>query len=246
VAPSPANPHPEPGIEARGHDAPGAAPGSSRRRAVLARILESVPDRRRVVVAVDGVGASGKSTFAAELADQAGPRPVVVIHADDFFHPADIRHARGRLSAEGFWLDTYNYDALISWALAPLSSDGGGLYRTASFDRATGATTCPNATQAPDDALVIVEGAFLHRDELAGFWDYSVFLDVPVDEANRRMVDRGGLDKDSEAALLRRYNGAQELYFTRARPWERASVVLDNSDVTAPAVIDAAKAHAAR
>jgi uridine kinase len=209
-------------------------------------VLGSVRERGRVVVAVDGIGASGKSTFAIGLAEQAGPRHVVLLHVDDYFNPADVRHARGRLSAEGFWLDTYNYHALISWALEPLGRTGSGLYRPAAFDRATGASTCPDLAQAPADALVIVEGVFLHRDELARFWDYSVFLDVPVDEANRRMTERGGLDKDLTPALLRRYNDAQALYFARARPWERASVVIDNTDPTDPTIIDPANAHAAR
>ena len=198
-----------------------------------------------MVVAVDGIGASGKSTFAAGLAERAQPRQVVLLHADDFFNPAHVRHARGRLSPEGFWLDTYIYDALISWTLEPLSRGGTGLYRPASFDRATGAAIRPEQVQAPEDALVIVEGTFLHRDELARFWDYSIFLDVPVDEANRRMSQRGDLDSEHESDLLRRYNGAQRLYFAHARPWKRASVVVDNTDPTAPTIIDPANAHAA-
>jgi uridine kinase len=78
------------------------------------------------------------------------------------------------------------------------------------------------------------ERAFLHRDELAHFWDYSIFLDVPFDEANRRMTERGGLDEALVPDLLRRYNDAQSLYLARAQPWKRASVVIDNSDPTNP------------
>lgn len=212
----------------------------------MTQVLKSVPEFGRVVVAVDGVGASGKTTFATRLAEQAGPRPTVLLHADDYFNPADVRHARGRLSAEGFWLDTYNYESLVSWALEPLTHAGSGLYRPAAFDRTTGANTCPDLVQAPAEALVIVEGVFLHRDELARFWDYSVFLDVSIEEANRRMTDRGGLDKALAPALLRRYNGAQALYFAHAQPWERASVVIDNTDPSNAKVIDSAAAHASR
>jgi uridine kinase len=74
------------------------------------------------LVAVDGVGASGKTTFAAALAKSITSRPVVVVHVDDFFYPAEIRHRMGRQSPEGFWLDTYNYAALTSSALMPLRS----------------------------------------------------------------------------------------------------------------------------
>ncbi|NTW39964.1 MAG: uridine kinase [Cellulomonadaceae bacterium] len=168
-----------------------------------------------------------------------------MLHADDFFNPADVRHSRGRLSAEGFWLDTYDYPALISWALEPLSRDGLGLYRSRSYDQSTGTTTRPDPTQAPKDALVIVEGTFLHRDEVVGFWDYSVYLDVSLDEANRRMRQREGLARGLGDGLLQRYNDAQRLYFAQARPWERATIVVDNTDPTAPAAIEPASAHAA-
>jgi len=68
---------------------------------------------------------------------------------------------------------------------------------------------------------------------------------VPIDEANRRMRQRGHLESEHESTLLRRYNSAQRLYFDHARPWERASIVVDNTDPAAPTIIDPTNAHAA-
>ena len=195
--------------------------------AVVARLLAAVPGRGRVLVAIDGVGASGKTTFAAALAQRLRPRPVVVLHADDFFHPPAIRHARGRRSAEGFWLDAYDYDALVARALTPLGPDGSGLYRPSIGE--------DEPQRAPDDALVLVEGTFLHRDELRRFWDWSIYLDVPFEEATRRMALR-----DGERGLMQRYVGAQRIYFATAEPWERASLVVDNADPDDPRIVDAA------
>ncbi len=209
-------------------------------------MLAAAPPGRRALVGIDGVGASGKSTFAEELARRIGTRPVLVLHLDDFFNPSDVRHARGRHSPEGFWLDAYDYAALRSWALEPLSADGDGRYRTGSFDRSTGGRTDPGVRTAPPDALVVVEGTFLHRDEVAGFWDFSVYLDVPFAETERRMAHRDGLAADTVHGLMRRYTGAQRLYFAAARPWERASVVVDNSDPRRPRIIAPADAAAAR
>jgi uridine kinase len=44
---------------------------------------------------------------------------------------------------------------------------------------------------------------------------------------------------------MRRYTGAQRLYFASARPWERASVVVDNSELGRPRMIEASTASAA-
>jgi uridine kinase len=91
--------------------------------------------------------------------------------------------------------------------------------------------------RAPTDALVVVEGMFLHRDELASCWDASVFLDVPFTETAARMAVRNGRNPDPEHPTMRRYVGGQRLYFDAARPWERATFVVDNSDFTSPKVI---------
>ena len=199
--------------------------------AIVARILAAVPGDRRVLVAIDGVGASGKTTVAAQLARHVGPRPVIVLHVDDYFHPPEIRHARGRDSAEGFWLDAYDCAALVAEALAPLGPGGSGLYRSAAGER----------QRARRDALVLVEGTFLHRDELRRFWDFSIYLDVPLDEATRRMALRDGEDRPMD-----RYVGGQRLYFDAAAPWERASLVIDNTDPGNPRIVDAEVVGAAR
>lgn len=215
-------------------------------QAIVDAVLAAAPADRRALVAIDGVGASGKSTFAEELARRVHSRPVLVLHVDDFFNPSEVRHARGRHSSEGFWLDAYNYAALVSWALEPLGADGDGVIRTSSFDRETGRTTKPEGRLIPPDALVLVEGTFLHRDELVPFWDHSLFLDVPFRETERRMAERDGLTADTVHELMDRYTGAQRIYFAAARPWERASSVVDNSVLGRPRIIDASTATAAR
>ena len=213
---------------------------------IVEQVLAGVPTGRRALVGIDGVGASGKSRFADLLARRVDARPVLVLHLDDFFNPLEVRHARGRHSAEGFWLDAYNYTALMSWALEPLSATGDGRYRAASYDRETRRTIEPEVQQAPPDALVLVEGTFAHRDELASFWDYSLYLDVAFNEAARRMVDRDGLAAETVDQLMQRYNGAQRLYFASARPWERASLVVNNGNPGVPRIISASDTEAAR
>lgn len=128
--------------------------------AVLQRI-EKLPASRRVLVAIDGIGGSGKSTFATSLAAAVDGRPVVLIHADDFFNPVEVRYSLGRLSAEGFWLDTYDYDTLITRTLDPLRA-GDERHWTSN----TSAGSTPTIETAATDAVVIVEGTFLLRDQL--------------------------------------------------------------------------------
>lgn len=208
-------------------------------------LLGAISPGRRLV-ALDGVDGSGKTTFAANLAAQIQDRPVIVIHADDFLNPSHVRHAKGRTSSDGFWKDSYNHTALHDRVLAPLGPHRDGWYVSASYDPVTDRTVQMQARRAPSDALVLVEGMFLHRDELVSHWGASVFLDVPFAETAARMAIRDGSNLDPAHSTMDRYVGGQRLYFEAARPWERATFVVDNSDVTSPRLIGPGMVSAAR
>ncbi len=183
----------------------------------------------RRLIAIDGADGSGKTTFTDELASVIQSRPVVTIHLDDFLNLQEVRHRRGRTSPDGFWLDTYDYAAFHDNVLTPLRSGGDGMYRPAVTDARQNHRIELPRREAPEDALVLVEGMFLHRDELIGQWDYSIFLDVPFTETARRMSIRDGGNPDPEHPSMRRYVGGQRLYFETAEPWSRATRVIDNA-----------------
>ena len=122
--------------------------------AIVSAMLDRLAAGSRALIGIDGIGASGKSTFAAAVARSVPGRPVLLLHLDDFFHPSRMRHRRGRHSAEGFWLDAYDHDTLITWTLEPLSDGGDGRYRSGCYDRTTGERATPDRLQAPADALV--------------------------------------------------------------------------------------------
>ncbi len=43
---------------------------------------------------------------------------------------------------------------------------------------------------------MVIDGIFLHRDELVEAWDYSIFLDVPFEVSVARMAVRDGSAAD--------------------------------------------------
>ena len=67
----------------------------------VADIVLSTPCQHPLRVAVDGVDASGKTTFADELAqsiNSQSTREVIQISVDDFHHQNALRKRRGDLS----------------------------------------------------------------------------------------------------------------------------------------------------
>lgn len=187
--------------------------------------------RRPAVIAVDGVDGSGKTTFASRLAsaiERAG-RPAVIVHEDDFLAPRAIRYRLGRESPEGYFRDSYDLAALVEHVLAPLRPGGDRRVRRRVFDHRTDCPTHAPVEEVSVDAVVIVEGMFLHRDELVDRWDWSVFLDVPFTETARRMAHRDGSHPDPQHPSMRRYVEGQRIYLATCHPRERATLVLDNS-----------------
>ena len=209
--------------------------------AFLAEVAAAVPTLggRRVLVAVDGVDGAGKTVFADRLAAvlSAAGRTVLRASLDDFHRPRAERHRRGRTSPEGFWLDSYDYAALDRELLAPLGPDGDGWVRTAVHDLVTDRKLTPPPVPAPPGTVLVLDGLFLHRDELAGRFDLSVWLDVPFEVTAARMSVRDGTPADPDHPALARYVDGQRLYFDACRPWERADLVVDNSDWDAPRVV---------
>ena len=231
------------------HSAPPNEAVSDERASLLLLLtarLAGLEPHRRLFVAVDGVDGSGKSTFAdalaAELAGGPSSRATVRIALDDFHHPRRIRYRRGSGSAAGFRENSYNLQQFRDYVLSPLQPGGSGSFRPAGHCLTTDAVLCPDPVPAAPDAVVVVDGLFLHRVELAAAWDFSVFLDVPFPVTATRMALRDGSPADPEHPDLHRYVGGQRLYFADTDPAARATVVVGNTDPEHPRIISAAAA----
>lgn len=218
---------------------------SDARDRVLAQVADAVPDPRTlgrpVRVGVDGVDGAGKTTFAHELAEvlRADGRDVMHASVDGFHRSAQERYRRGRTSPEGFFLDSYDLDAFRSVLLDPLGPDHRGprLVRTAVRDVTTDADPGTPWVDASDTTTLVVDGIFLHRDELADVWDLSIWLDAPFDVTYARMAVRDGCPPDPFDPANRRYREGQLLYLAACSPATRADVVVGNGDAEAPRVL---------
>ncbi len=187
--------------------------------------------RGRVLIAVDGIDAAGKTRFADGFAT-AFDGAVFRASVDGFHRPRADRYARGRTSPEGFYRDSYDYDTFRSALITPFRS--GEPFRTAVWDVDRDEPVEAAPQTAPEDAVLIVDGIFLHRPELRGLWHWSVWLDVPIDIAHERLVARDGGDPDPADAVNRRYREGQELYLREADPRRAASAIVDNTDWAHP------------
>lgn len=81
--------------------------------------------------------------------------------------------------------------------------------------------------------VVIVEGVFLQRDELAGLFDYVIYVDVPQEIRLKRVLKRDayiGSEKDIAQKYADRYFPAEHYYVDRYDPSKKADLVYYNSN----------------
>ncbi len=227
---------------------------------LAARIL-AVQRPHPVRVAIDGVDAAGKTTLADALAvvlrstqgvssPGAGaapgeaPRQILRASIDRFHNPREVRYRQGPDSPSGYYEDSFDLNALKQRLLDPLGP-GGSLgnsrtIQTGLFDFRTNAPIQSDIAQAAPDAILLLDGVFLLRPELAGCWDFTIFIQVSFETVLARVVERDRELIGSAQAVIERYNKryipAQRFYLETCRPAERADIVVINDDLKGPLV----------
>ncbi len=194
------------------------------------------------IVGFDGVDASGKTSLADRVHAQLRAREVNCerISIDRFHNPSEIRTRKGRLSPEGFFYDSFNYQALRENVFAPLKQQKGKIIRGI-FDYKQNKAVDEQTIEVVPSLIILFDGIFLNRDELAQYWDMTVFLDVSFETVINRALKRDLEYLGSEENVLKcyetRYIPGEKIYLETCKPKEKADIVIDNNDWQNPDLI---------
>ena len=194
-------------------------------------------------VGVSGITASGKTTFANELAEEMKKRGVPVTRAsiDDFHNPRVVRYAQGKESARGYYEDAHDYTAFKERLLKPLGPNGNLSYETISHNLITDIPVHNVPVVAERNMVLIVDGTFLLKKEVERLFDYKIFVHTDFEIARnrgaRRETEAFGSYEEAEKMFLNRYHAACKMYLDEHNPKECADVIFLNSDLENPGVI---------
>lgn len=191
-------------------------------------------------VGVSGITASGKTTFANELAEELQYRNKKVIRTsiDHFHHPRAIRYKQGKESAIGYYEDAHDYESFKKKLLIPLGPNGDFHYQTISLNLTKDEYVNPKVEVATKDMIFIIDGTFLFKKDLCNLYDFKIFIDTDFELARKRGAEReaqafGSYEK-AEEMFIKRYHTASKLYLEQHSPKLHADVVIHNNDLHHP------------
>jgi len=215
------------------------------RAQVLADLLElvlAVRPRERAVVGIDGPDGVGKSTLSAELralAPLVSQRELVGVGLDGFHHPRAHRYAHGR-DAESYYRHAFDLATFRRRVVDPFRA--GREIVTAVHDVTTDRPLHLDPVEPAEDAVLLVDGVFLQRAELAGCFDAVLLATAPPEVTVPRGNARFGRPReedDPDHPANARYVGAQRIYaYELRRDGVLPTWILECTDLDRPVLLE--------
>lgn len=147
------------------------------------------------MVGIAGAPASGKSTLAAALCDELNDRlayQAALVPMDGFHYDNLVLEQLGLLSRKGS-PDTFDGEGFIAMLVRIRKADGDVIIPV--FDRSIDMSRACAQIVNRQTRIIVVEGNYLLLDadpwrHCEALFDLTVFLEVPEQVLERRLVDR--------------------------------------------------------
>ena len=161
---------------------------------------------------------------------------------DHFYRPGHIhRAAAGAYTPRSYYDEACDFTVFPTDFLGPLGPGGDHRVRLASWQMWPDLPASDARVAVDAEAIALVDGVFLLRPELRPHWDLVVWLEVRVDLALVRALERDIALAGSAEAVCARYEHrnfpAHDLYVHDTGGAAAADIVIDNSDPQRPILL---------
>lgn len=184
------------------------------RMALVGAVRALLETRPRVLIALDGRCASGKTSWAARLQARYGWRAA---HMDDFFLRPEQRTPE-RYAQPGGNVD---WERFREEVLRPLREGRPAVYRP--FDCARGALGEP--VRLEPGPVTVIEGAYACHPALWEYYDLRACMTVEPEEQLRRLAARNG--PEGAERFREEWIPLEERYLSALRVEERCGFLLE-------------------
>lgn len=177
-------------------------------------LIKLSSNQRSVLIAIDGFGGSGKSTFAAKL--RAALSSAFVFNIDDFI-------VKERIAESSWEKSVFDRSRLEQQVLLPACRGEQIRYQRLIWK----SNTLSEPITVPDVDYLIVEGISSYHPDIASYYDHKIWIDTPIEVARER-----GRARDAGNENARHWGRWAEndlLYQTRFHPERAADSILSGT-----------------
>ncbi|MDA1966386.1 AAA family ATPase [Bacillus cereus] len=191
---------------------------------ILEQIRVKSVEQSLLIIGVDGCGGAGKSTLANKIKNKFST--VTIVHMDDFYLPsAQIVNEHPTNKSVGA---DFDWKRLLQEVLEPIRNGIEGCYKR--YDWET--DSLAESYTVPANGIVIIEGVYATRQELAEMYDLKIWVNCPRETRIKR-----GIARDGEAARDMWENNwmvAEDMYVESHKPQGFADFIIDgtNNEIT--------------
>ncbi|QDQ06279.1 uridine kinase [Bacillus sp. BD59S] len=186
---------------------------------ILKWVQEKWKEQSLLIIGIDGCGGAGKSTLANKIKRKFST--VTVVHMDDFYLPSSQivnEHPTNKSIGADF-----DWKRLLQEVLDPISNGVEGCYKR--YDWETDSLV--ESHIVPANGIVIIEGVYATRQELAEVYDLKIWVNCPRETRIKR-----GIARDGEAARDMWENNwmvAEDMYVESYKPHEFTDFIIDGT-----------------
>lgn len=175
---------------------------------------------RPLIVALDGRSGVGKSTLARRVAARVDD--CCLIEGDDFYAGGSAAEWDARSPQDKARL-CMDWQRLKDEALLPLLAGQTASWHPFNFE--AGAGLAEQTKHAAPAAVILIDGVYSGRPELADLVDLSILVETQGNERERRLLEREGL---AQVEWQQRWDAGEDYYFEHIKLRDTFDLILQN------------------
>ncbi|MCA0983461.1 AAA family ATPase [Halobacillus yeomjeoni] len=188
---------------------------------ILVSSINSIPRKQStLLIGIDGCGGSGKSTFANKLKEKC-PN-VTVVHMDDFYLPSS-QHLKTDRKQNPIGAE-FDWERILNQVLEPISQDKEGYYQRYDWE----ADDLSEWHTVPVGGIVLIEGVYSLRNELANRYDLKIWVECPRETRLFRGIERDG--EEAREMWENNWMVSEDMYVEEQKPNEKADFIVNGTE----------------
>lgn len=180
---------------------------------VAQKIISAKSTYHPVLIAIEGFGGAGKSTIANKLAETLGN--AFVISVDDFI-------VKEKLTEPSWDKGSFDHARLEQQVLIPIKNGQPASYQKLLWQ----ANQLSEPVVVPNVNFLIIEGISTYHPDIKDYYDYKIWIDTPIDVANKRGHVRDRSNENTQHWKLWSQNDLR--YQQKHHPELAADFVIEN------------------